>query len=182
MIKKPFLTKAVMFDFDGTLTAPGAIDFAVIKKESSQFQPIESTSSSQQPTSVQFKKEGKLSFLRKGTNKPIKTIDIEIAETSLERQQGLMYRNSIPDSIGMLFIFDEAELRSFWMKDTYISLDILYLNEKKEIITIHRNTKPKSEESILSYKNAQYVVKVAGGFCDKYDIKEGDFIEYESFE
>ena len=85
------------------------------KKESSQLRSIESTPSSHQPTSVQFKKEGKLTFVRKGTNKPTKTIDIEIAKTSLERQQGLMYRTTMPDSIGMLFIFEKAELRSFWI-------------------------------------------------------------------
>jgi uncharacterized membrane protein (UPF0127 family) len=78
----------------------------------------------------------------------------------------------------MLFIFENSEPRSFWMKDCYISLDILYINENKTIVTIHRNTKPQSEASIFSYKNAQYVVEVVAGFCDRFGINEGDFIQF----
>ena len=92
-------------------------------------------------TEPQFKKEGELVFLDKATKNEIKKIDIEIAEKALERQQGLMYRTSMPDSVGMLFIFEREELQSFWMKDTYISLDILYVSGENEIQTIYRNTK-----------------------------------------
>jgi len=127
----------------------------------------------------QFKKEGELVFLEKNTKNEIKKIDIEIAEKSLERQQGLMYRMSMPDSVGMLFIFEREALQSFWMKDTYISFDILYVSEANEILTLYRNTKPRSEESLFSYKNSKYVVEVVGGFCDNYKIKEGDFISFE---
>jgi len=147
------------------------------KLEQSQ-RPTPNKVSNKPLTEPQFKKEGELVFLEKETQEEIKKIDIEIAESSLERQQGLMYRNSMPDSVGMLFIFETSELRSFWMKDCYISLDILYVDENKEIVTIHRSTKPQSEESILSYKNAQYVVEVVAGFCDKFGIKEGDFIQF----
>ena len=152
----------------------------IFKKETSHLQSITSNQSSPKTTSIQTKIEGELIFINKETKKPIKKIDIEIAETYLERQQGLMYRTSLPDSIGMLFIFERPELRSFWMKDTYISLDILYVNENMEIVTIQRYTKPNSEESIQSYKYAQYVVEVIAGFCDKYGVKEGDIIQFES--
>lgn len=130
-------------------------------------------------TEPQFKKEGQLVFLEKESQKIIKKINIEIAEKYLERQQGLMYRTSMPDSVGMLFIFEREQLQSFWMKDTYISLDILFVNETNEIVTIHRNATPRTEDSIFSYKNSKYVVEVIGGFCDKFNIKEGDFIRFE---
>ena len=141
--------------------------------------PTPNQVSSKPLTEPQFKKEGELVFLDKETKREIKKIDIEIAEKSLERQQGLMYRKSMPDSVGMLFIFEREELQSFWMKDTYISLDILYVSEENEILTIYRNTKPHSEESLYSYKNSKYVVEVIGGFCDNYKIEEGDFIRFE---
>jgi uncharacterized membrane protein (UPF0127 family) len=141
--------------------------------------PTPNQVSSKPLTEPQFKKEGELVFLEKESQKEIRKIDIEIAEKSLERQQGLMYRKSMPDSVGMLFIFEREELQSFWMKDTYISLDILYVSEDNEIMTIYRNTKPRSEESLFSYKNSKYVVEVIGGFCDNFKIKEGDFIRFE---
>jgi uncharacterized protein len=141
--------------------------------------PTPNQVSSKPLTEPQFKKEGELVFLDKETKREVKNIDIEIAEKSLERQQGLMYRKSMPDSVGMLFIFEREELQSFWMKDTYISLDILYVSEENEIMTIYRNTKPQSEESLFSYKNSKYVVEVLGGFCDNYKIEEGDFIRFE---
>ncbi len=89
-----------------------------------------------------------------------------------------MYRTILPDTAGMLFIFENSELRSFWMKNTYIPLDIIYVNENKQIVTIHRHTKPHTEDSVLSYKNAMYVVEVNAGFCDKYNIEENDLISF----
>jgi uncharacterized membrane protein (UPF0127 family) len=82
------------------------------------------------------------------------------------------------DEQGMLFIFSEAAEQSFWMKDTYISLDIIYVDDKKEIVSIQKYTTPQSEESLPSYKKAQYVVEVNAGFCDKYHIAFGDRIAF----
>ncbi len=129
---------------------------------------------------IQLKKEGELRFISKVTGKTIKRIDIEIADNEYERTQGLMYRSSMPDSAGMLFIFEHSQLRSFWMKNTIIPLDIIYFNENKEIVTIHKYTTPFSEASIFSYKRAQYVVEVNAGFCDRYKIMEGDRIVFSS--
>jgi uncharacterized membrane protein (UPF0127 family) len=126
----------------------------------------------------QFKKEGELSFISKANNDTLRKIDIEIAETDDERAQGLMRRRSMSDEQGMLFIFSEAAEQSFWMKDTYISLDIIYVDDKKEIVSIQKYTTPQSEESLPSYKKAQYVVEVNAGFCDKYHIAFGDRIAF----
>jgi uncharacterized membrane protein (UPF0127 family) len=64
------------------------------------------------------------------------------------------------------------------MKNTIMSLDIIFVNENKEIIKIHKNTKPYSEESLPSVKPSIYVVEVIAGFCEKYGVKEGDKIEF----
>ena len=80
---------------------------------------------------------------------------------------------------GMLFVFPNSEQRSFWMKNTFIPLDIIYISADKEIVKIVKNAVPRSEKSLLSEKDAMYVVEVVGGFCDKYNIIEGDKIDFE---
>ncbi len=125
-----------------------------------------------------FKKEGVLSFISKEKKDTIRTIDIEIAETDEERARGLMDRKSMLDSQGMLFIFSAPEEQSFWMKNTYISLDIIYIDEHQEIVSIQKYATPLSEESLPSFKKAQYVVEVNAGFADKNKIKYGDKISF----
>jgi hypothetical protein len=75
---------------------------------------------------------------------------------------------------GMLFIFPQQRYQSFWMLNTMFSLDILFINNDKEIVTIHKNTTPLSEESYPSSEPAIYVVEVNAGFCDKHGINLGD--------
>ena len=125
----------------------------------------------------QFKKEGDLTFLKSDGEK-VKDIEIEIADNGPERQQGLMYRRSMDEAKGMLFIFQTEELQGFWMKNTYIPLDIMFVNKDKEIVKIHKNTTPFSETDLPSGKPAIYVVETVGGFADKYGLKEGDKIEF----
>jgi len=121
-------------------------------------------------------KEGEVVFLR--GEKRIRRIDVEIAENDAERQKGLMFRPYLSDSVGMLFIFNEAEPQSFWMKNTQISLDIIYVDANKKIVSIQKNAKPYSEDGLPSFGAAKYVVEVNGGYCDKYDIQVGDQIVF----
>lgn len=125
-----------------------------------------------------FVKEGEVVFLKKDTDEVIKKIEVEIADNDAERAKGWMFRAEMPDSIGMLFIFEESEPQAFWMKNTLISLDIIYVNEKKQIVSIQKNAKPYSEESLPSNGNAQYVIEVNGGWCDKYGIGAGDVVRF----
>lgn len=121
-------------------------------------------------------KEGELVFLRGDTR--LRKIDIEIAENDAERQKGLMFRPYLSDSVGMLFVFNESTPQSFWMKNTMISLDIIYVGSDKKIVSIQKKAKPYSEEGLPSFDNAQYVVEVNGGYCDKYGIQIGDSIVF----
>jgi uncharacterized membrane protein (UPF0127 family) len=138
----------------------------------------ESENESSKTYETVFKKEGQLAFINKNNNDTMKSIDIEIADNDEKRTQGLMWRRSIPDSVGMLFIFEQERPLSFWMKNTYISLDIVFVNKASEIVTIQNNTVPQSELSIPSNKPAQYAIEVIAGFCNKYKIKKGDKIKY----
>ncbi len=137
---------------------------------------IEKKTETQEP---QFKKQGELEFIGQKNNKEIKKIDVEIADTDRKRALGLMYRKTMEESQGMLFVFPISEPQSFWMKNTILSIDIMFVNENKEIVKIHKNTTPFSEKSLPSEKKAMYVVEVVAGFSDKYGIKEGDKINFQ---
>lgn len=126
----------------------------------------------------QFVKEGELEFLKKDGKSVIKKLDVEVADNDREREVGMMYRKSMDDGKGMLFIFGNEEMQSFWMKNTIIPLDIMFVSASKEIVKIHKNTTPFSENSFPSGKPAMYVVEVAGGFSDRHGIAEGDKISF----
>ena len=149
------------------------VPFLSDRKTSTEAAPEGGSAGSNAPV---FTKEGEVVFISGGA--AIKKIDVEVADNEADRNRGLMYRPYMPDSVGMLFIFEQSEPQSFWMKNTIIPLDILYVNENKEIVYIHKNTTPYSEQSLPSYENAQYVVEVNGGFTDRYGIKVGDSISF----
>lgn len=129
------------------------------------------------PEEYVFTKEGELSFYN-DENEFIKKIDIEIAESDYERQLGLMYRTEMTENQGMLFIFPYQTYQSFWMRNTKISLDMMFINEKRNIVTIHKNTTPLSDQSYPSTEPAKYVVEVIAGFTDKFKIETGDQIRW----
>lgn len=125
-----------------------------------------------------FSSEGNLSFISK-SGEQVKSIAIELANNPSEQAQGLMYRRDMKENQGMLFLMGREEEQSFWMKNTLISLDIIYANSANEIVKIYRRTKPLSEASLPSGAPAKYVVETLGGFCDKYGISEGDKIDFQ---
>lgn len=125
-----------------------------------------------------FRKDGVLRFLDGKTNKIINTIEIEVADDFSEREQGLMYRDSMAENAGMLFLMETEELQTFWMKNTILSLDIIYADAEKRIVSISKNCKPYSLDQIPSVKPALYVVEVKAGYTAKYGIKVGDVISF----
>ena len=123
----------------------------------------------------EFEKEGELTF-NSSDSKYITSLEIEIAEDNIERSKGLMFRKNMLENQGMLFIFSRQEYQSFWMRNTAISLDIIFVNSNNEIVTIHKNTNTFSDKSYPSTKPAIFVVEVIAGFTDKYGINVGDKI------
>jgi uncharacterized protein len=134
-------------------------------------------SSSYSNSGPSFRKDGHLDISLISSATPI-LLDIEIADNEEARMQGLMYRQSLPENAGMLFIFTNEEPRSFWMKNTLVSLDIIYINSGKEIVSIQKYTEPQSTYAIPSEKPAMYVLEVNAGFTDKYGINPGDKVEF----
>lgn len=154
--------------------------FALVGITGCASEPSSSDSQTQQEIipGTTFEHEGNLTFTR--SDSAITDIAIEIAETEGSITQGLMHRKSMPFNQGMLFIFPDSEVRSFWMKNTIIPLDIIYVNSDLEIVAIKDHTTPFSTDSVPSDdKEAKYVVEVNAGFAGKYGIKEGDKVSFE---
>ncbi|MBA4251903.1 MAG: hypothetical protein C0425_10720 [Chlorobiaceae bacterium] len=126
---------------------------------------------------IPFRKEGELDFIDASGNVKAR-IDIEIADTEYDRQKGLMFRKTLGNKQGMLFEFPIQDMLSFWMKNTYLTLDILFVNSNREIVTIHKRTQPLSENSYAADAPAIYVVEVVGGFTDANNIQVGDKIKW----
>jgi len=121
---------------------------------------------------IPFDKEGTLSVLQ--SSDTLVTVNIEIADTDSARTRGLMQRTSLPDLSGMLFLFPNEQPRSFWMANTPLSLDILFVNADSQIVSIAKYTTPFSQDNVRSGDPAQYVLEMPAGFADSYGILEGD--------
>lgn len=113
-----------------------------------------------------------MAFLDAGGD-TLTTVEVAVADEQEERNAGLMNVSELPEDRGMLFLFEEEQPLSFWMANTPLSLDIIYVNESMEIVRIHHSATPYSEESFPSGEPARYVVEVNGGFCVTHDIREG---------
>ncbi len=129
------------------------------------------------PVVINFKKEGELTIIKASNDSIIKSIDIEIADDAYQTQTGMMYRDSMEDTQGMLFVFPDAQYHSFYMKNTRISLDIIYISTDKKIVSIQKNAKPFDETSLPSDAPAQYVLEVNGRLSDAWNLEVGDLIE-----
>lgn len=126
---------------------------------------------------ILFKHEGNLQ-LKNSNDSIIKELQIEIANNDYERQTGLMYRKHLDTNHGMLFIFDQIQVRSFYMKNTYIPLDIVYIDSNKTIVNIAKNTKPLDETSVYSEGAVKYVLEINAGLSNKWNLKPGDKINF----
>jgi len=131
---------------------------------------------------VQFNKQGKLLFIDGVSGETLSEIDIEVADDDQKRARGLMYRKAIPENGGMLFIHEYESIQSFWMKNTFIALDMIFVNSDNEIVTIHHNTSPMKDWSYTSTEPALYVVEVNAGYCHLNDITKRDKIEFTVFQ
>lgn len=127
-------------------------------------------------TEITFKKEGELKITK--TDSSTVTLDIEIANTEFETQTGLMYRDVMANNQGMLFIFNDETERFFYMKNTKIPLDIIYINANKTIVSFQKNAKPMDETSLPSNLPAKYVLEVNAGLVDTWGISVGNIISY----
>ncbi len=104
-------------------------------------------------------------------------IDVELATTPKEMTIGLMNRPSLPENMGMLFIFDNKSIYKLWMQNTLIPLDMIWLDENGKIIYIERNAQPCYVSQCPAFgpqSSPKYGLEVNGGFTERHKIKYGD--------
>jgi len=125
---------------------------------------------------ISFHKNGELYFIS-AEKDTLKHLEIETAISSYEQQTGLMYRKQMQENRGMLFIYENERPRpNFYMKNTYIPLDLIYINSNNIVVDINREAKPLDISPIPSQAPAQYVLEVNGNKAKSWNISKGDSI------
>ena len=110
-----------------------------------------------------------------------KIIQVEFVQTAAERAQGLMFQSSLPEDSGMLFLFDQSREHSFWMKNTLIALDIIWMDHLKRITHIEVQVPPCRLDSCPTYgprSESRYVLEVNGNLTRRWGLKIGDTLEF----
>jgi uncharacterized protein len=169
-ITKPKSKRRMQIGISGAVIAIALIIIFMPKKNA--------TDTSASPIAPMFKKQGECTITNRN-DKPIASIDIEIADDDNEREIGMMGRPVMDEHQGMLFVFEQEQMASFWMKNCPLSLDMIFINKIGEIVTICKNTTPFSEQAYPATAMTLLVLEVNAGFTDKYEIKEGDRISWK---
>ncbi|MCK8523896.1 DUF192 domain-containing protein [Aquimarina sp. D1M17] len=130
---------------------------------------------------VTFTKEGELTLyhLKDSIFEPITKLNIEIADDEYQIQTGLMYRKSMQNDRGMLFMFPDESPHSFYMKNTEFPLDIIFIDSKYKVVSIQKNAQPLDETSLPSEGPAQYVLEVNAKLTDTWNLQKGDSISFQ---
>jgi len=115
------------------------------------------------------------------TRNGVQVFSVEVATTEEEKQTGLMYRKELADGKGMLFDFNPEQEVSMWMKNTYVSLDMIFIRADGRILRIAENTEPMSTKIISSRGPARAVLEVVAGTAQKYGIRAGDRVGHPLF-
>lgn len=106
-------------------------------------------------------------------------IRVELARTERERERGLMYRNHLEPDAGMLFIFDHDGPLSFWMKNTFIPLDMIFMDHDRRIVGIVENAAPQTETPRGVQGASRYVLEIGGGLSRQWGVQAGSRVDFE---
>jgi len=115
------------------------------------------------------------------TRSGVRSFSVELVATDEERAKGLMDRKEVPEGYGMLFDFKQVQLVTMWMKNTYVSLDMIFIKNDGRIARIAENTKVLSEDIIPSGQPVRAVLEVAAGTAKRYGIAPGDKVAHPIF-
>ena len=116
------------------------------------------------------------------TGSAIHSFEVEIADDPQERARGLMFRREMADEHGMLFDFKQEQPASFWMENTYIPLDMLFIKADGTVESIAERTTPLSQRSVPSQGRVRYVLEINGGLSDELGIGPGDRVSGPAME
>ncbi|MEC9415966.1 MAG: DUF192 domain-containing protein [Pseudomonadota bacterium] len=108
------------------------------------------------------------------SNQTCTHITVWVAGNPKQQARGLMFIKMLPENTGMLFIYPDEKIRSMWMKNTFISLDMLFIDENGYISSIQKNTEPLSLKTINSKVPVKYVLELASGVADQLKLEKND--------
>ncbi len=123
-----------------------------------------------------FRDDGRLTISRDGDI--YAELAIEIADDDSTRARGMMQRTSMPDNTGMIFLFDQEVDRTFWMANTPLSLDLIFINADSTITMIKKYMQPLSARNVASEGPSQFVLEVIAGYSDTMGLIEGDRLSW----
>lgn len=107
------------------------------------------------------------------------SVAVEVARTDPQRALGLMNRPSLPDDAGMLFVFGDTDEHTFWMKNTLIPLDMIFIGEDGRVVGVVERAEPLTTSPRTVGKPSRYVLEVNGGWSAKRKVRPGDLVRFE---
>jgi uncharacterized membrane protein (UPF0127 family) len=107
------------------------------------------------------------------------TVRVEVADTPYERELGLQYRRELEEDRGMLFVFPVEREQSFWMKNTPVSLDLIFIDSQQRIVGIIPRAVPFSTQTLSVNLPSRFVLEVNGGFSKRHGLQAGDRVRFE---
>ncbi len=104
-----------------------------------------------------------------------KTYSVEWATTNTQRNRGLSNRASLPENHGMVFLFDRNDEHCFWMKDVHFALDIIWLNDRKQVTSMYQNVEPETyPQSFCSNEDGRFGIELPAGSIEQSGLQVGD--------
>jgi hypothetical protein len=108
------------------------------------------------------------------------SFQVEVADTPAKRELGLMYRRDLPSDRGMIFLFPMETEQAFWMKNTPIPLDMIFISSSRRIVGIVQRAAPFTLDARSVPGSSQYVLEINGGLSDRYGFKPGDRVQFKN--
>jgi uncharacterized protein len=105
---------------------------------------------------------------------------VEVAVTPEEHARGLMYRSRLADDAGMVFVFEQPAIQRFWMKNTLIPLDMIFIGKDRRIVGVVENAAPETESERMVGAPSQYVLEIGGGLSAKLGIRRGEQVDFQN--
>ena len=105
---------------------------------------------------------------------------VEVAVTPEEHARGLMYRSQLADDAGMIFVFEEPSIQRFWMKNTLIPLDMIFIGKDRKIVGVVENAAPETESERMVGAPSQYVLEIGGGLAARLGIHRGEAVDFQN--
>ena len=130
------------------------------------------------PQNIEFRDDADL-YLMNTEGDTIKSMDIEIADDDYSRQTGLMYRESMEEKQGMLFVYQRESMHNFYMKNTYIPLDLIFFDGDSTIVSFQKDAKPLDETNLPSQVPAQFILEINAGLSERWGLQTGDRCSFQ---